>query len=88
MALPLLWLWHRPAIVATIQGLAWEPPYAAGAAPKSKKKSPETNPHIYDQLTLDKGTKNMQWGKIVASLNNAGKIGYSYPKKKKKKSCL
>ena len=28
----MLWLWHRPATVAPIQPLAWEPPYAAGAA--------------------------------------------------------
>ena len=38
----LLWLWHRPAAVALIRLLAWEPPYAAGAAQKSKKKK---NPH-------------------------------------------
>ena len=34
----LLWLWHRPAAVALIGPLAWEPPNAAGAALKSKKK--------------------------------------------------
>jgi len=37
----LLWLWHRLAAVAPIRPLAWEPPYAAGAAlkrPKKKKK--------------------------------------------------
>ena len=34
----LLWLWYRLADVALIQFLAWEPPYAAGAALKSKKK--------------------------------------------------
>ena len=34
----LLWLWHRPAAVAPIQLLAWEPPYAAGAALKRKRK--------------------------------------------------
>ena len=32
----LLWLWHRPAAVALIRPLAWEPPYAASAALKSK----------------------------------------------------
>ena len=32
--LPLLWLWCRPAAVVLIQPLAWEPPYAAGAALK------------------------------------------------------
>ena len=34
----LLWLWRRPAAVAQIQPLAWETPYAAGAALKSGKK--------------------------------------------------
>ena len=28
----LLWLWRRPVATAPIQPLAWEPPYAAGAA--------------------------------------------------------
>ena len=27
-----LWLWHRPVATALIRPLAWEPPYAAGAA--------------------------------------------------------
>ena len=30
--LVLLWWWLRPADVAPIQPLVWEPPYAAGAA--------------------------------------------------------
>ena len=33
-----LWLWRRPAATAPIGSLAWEPPYAAGAALKSKNK--------------------------------------------------
>jgi len=35
----LLWLWCRPAAVAPIRLLAWEPPYAVGAALKKAKKS-------------------------------------------------
>ena len=34
----LLWLWQRPAATAPIRPLAWEPPYAVGAALKRKKK--------------------------------------------------
>ena len=35
----LLWLWRRPVATAPIRSLAWEPPYAAGAAlAKGKKK--------------------------------------------------
>ena len=30
----LLWLWCRPAATALIGSLAWEPPYAVGAALK------------------------------------------------------
>ena len=33
----LLRLWHRQSTVALIQTLAWELPYGAGAALKSKK---------------------------------------------------
>ena len=34
----LLWLWHRPAATAPLQPLAWEPPYAAGAAQEMAKR--------------------------------------------------
>ena len=34
----LLWLWRRPAATAPIGPLDWEPPYAVGAARKSKRK--------------------------------------------------
>ena len=34
----LLWLWPRPAAVAQIGPLAWEPPYATGVALKRQKK--------------------------------------------------
>ena len=34
----LLWLWHRPAVVALILPLAWETPYAVGAALKKQSK--------------------------------------------------
>ena len=39
-----LWLWGRPETTAQIQSLAWETPYASGAAlkRKEKKKSPES----------------------------------------------
>ena len=33
----LLWLWCRPEAAAPIQPLAWELPYASGAALKNKK---------------------------------------------------
>jgi len=33
-----LWLWRRPLATVPIRPLAWEPPYAMGAALKKKKK--------------------------------------------------
>ena len=36
--LALLRLWCRPAETAPMRPLAWEPPYAAGAAPKKDKR--------------------------------------------------
>ena len=42
----LLWLWHRLAAAALTRPLAWELPYAAGAALKSKK---QTNPQKQDR---------------------------------------
>ena len=38
----LLWLWCRLAATAPIRPLAWEPPYAAGAAQEIAKKQNKT----------------------------------------------
>ena len=50
----LLWLWCRPVAIAPIRLLAWEPPYATGAALKDNKAKKE------------KGRKKMQ--KPMASI--------------------
>ena len=34
----LLWLWRRPAATAPTGPLAWEPPYAMGAAPEKARR--------------------------------------------------
>ena len=39
----LLWLWHRLAATALIRILAWEPPYAAGAAQEMAKRQKKKN---------------------------------------------
>ena len=39
----LLWLWCRLAATAPILPLAWEPPYAVGAAIKNKKTERKKN---------------------------------------------
>ena len=38
----LLWLWRRPAATALIRPLAWEPPYATGAALEMVKRQKNT----------------------------------------------
>ena len=56
----LLWLWSRPAAVATIGPLAWELPYAASTAPKkSKKRKKEKKKRIsYDNIYMWNQKKN------------------------------
>ena len=44
--LVLLWLWRKPAATAPIQPLAWEPLYAVGVAPKSKKQTNKKLNHL------------------------------------------
>ena len=43
----LLWLWRRPEAVAPIGPLAWEPPYAMGAAPEKAKRHTHTHTHTH-----------------------------------------
>ena len=53
--LMLLWLWCRPAAIAPIEPLAWEPPYAAGAALKSRKKKKKAISHPENLKNLKPG---------------------------------
>ena len=51
--LVLLWLWHRLESTAPIGPLAWEPPYAAGAAlekAKGQKKKKKKKKNDYNGL--------------------------------------
>ena len=50
----LLWLWCKAAATAPTGPLAWEPPYASGAALKSKKKI-KINKLIKKALDFSKG---------------------------------
>ena len=57
----LLWrLWRRPGAIAPIGHLAWEPPYAAGAAlerqKEKKKRKKERNESLKTGLGLRTGT--------------------------------
>ena len=52
--LALLWLWCRPAATAPMRPLAWEPPYAMGAAlekaKRQKKKKKKRNLFTHTQM--------------------------------------
>ena len=37
--------------------------------------NPEMNLHTYDQLTCDKGGKNVQWKKTISAINGVGSTG-------------
>ena len=45
--LTLLWIWHRLAAVAMTRPLAWEPPYAMGAALKTKKEKEKASQTLH-----------------------------------------
>ena len=48
----LLWLWCRPVATALIVPLAWEPPYAAGAALKRQERKKESSPSFAESAQL------------------------------------
>ena len=48
----LLWLWCRPVATAPIRLLAWEPPYATGAALEKTKQNKQTKKVIILKTTL------------------------------------
>ena len=50
----LLWLWHRPAAVASMRPLAWESPCAAGAALKRQKKKKKKTKNTKQKKQTDR----------------------------------
>ena len=48
-----LWLWCRPAAASPIRPLAWEPPYAAGAALEKIKRKKKMLPQIPMSRSFD-----------------------------------
>ena len=47
-----LWLWSRPAATAPIGPLAWEPPYAMGAALKRQNNNNNNSSDVLCTLSL------------------------------------
>ena len=58
--LALLWLWCRPAVIAPIRPLVWEPPYATGAALKKKSRSKNLAYHLIGPLSYPNKFQNMK----------------------------
>ena len=51
----LLWLWCRPSAIALIQPLAWEPPYALGAALQRQNTPPFFFLNFQNQMLIQCG---------------------------------
>ena len=65
----LLWLWRRPAATAPIRPLAWEPPYAVGAAQEmAKRQNKQTNKKKNQKKTIKK--KVYKKKKTIIGLKN------------------
>ena len=66
----LQWLWGRPAAAGPIQPLAWELPYAQGAAPPQKKRSSCGGSVVSNPITIHAGASAIpgltQWVKDLA----------------------
>ena len=67
--LVLLWLWRRPAATALFGPLAWEPPYAAGAALKGTK---DKKKKVIITISKTRVTHNIRLGK--ESCSNPSKL--------------
>ena len=79
-----LWLWHRPAAAAApapIRPLAWERPYAAGAALKTKQNKPTMRYHLtlVRMAIINKITNNKCWrgcGERESSYTVGGNVNW------------
>ena len=53
----LVWLWRRLAATALIRPLAWEPPYASGAALKRRQKEKKEKMKLFDKAVSSESTE-------------------------------
>ena len=76
--LTLLWLWHRLVATALIRPLAWEPPYAMGAAlEKTKKKIQIGNfcPCISAKLQLTQNQSSSSQPGVISTITITTPMG-------------
>ena len=55
----LLWFWHRLVAAAQIEPLAWEPPYAAGAAQEMAKRQKKKKKILKDKIIVNMKNKGL-----------------------------
>ena len=63
--LALLWLWCRPVATAPVRPLAWEPPYAAGAALEKTKKKKKKKKGKKKKISIKISLQNFKSGNTV-----------------------
>ena len=69
----LLWFWRRPVATAPIRPLAWEPPYASGAAlEKGKKKENSKEGVLIVVQWLTNPTRNHEVSGSIPGLAQGG----------------
>ena len=72
----LLWLWYRPATIALIRLLAWELPYAVGAAlkrqKKEKKRKEKKRKPMIISLDAEKAFDKIRHSFMTKTLNKLG----------------
>jgi len=69
--LALLWLWCRLAATAPIRPLAWEPPYAVGAALKRQKTKKKQEKLLLSERHCQENEKTNQ--RLRANIYTSGK---------------
>ena len=67
----LLWLWHRPEATAPAGPLAWESPYAMGAALKDQKKGVALKQKgSFPGNRWSQGQKELMWDSKISKIRN------------------
>ena len=68
--LAVLWLWCRPAATALIRPLAWEPPYAAGAALENKQQQQQQQQNPFSLSLLQNLSHGIPNFHLLMSFSN------------------
>ena len=69
----LLWLWHRPLATTPTRPVAWDPPYAKGAALEKTKKKKKVKVSGHAEHLLTKCSSLSIWGTHLKEITQKGK---------------